>query len=453
MLKENDYPILWQQVLSSIRSEINQTSYETWFVNSGVDYQKKVGGTVYILVNGNIAINWITRTYLKQLEEKFSALAQEPVHIELVDKNLLKNGKDSHESAVLSPANIQSSNNLNSRYTFETFVVGASNRLPHAASIAVAESPAEAYNPLFIYGGVGLGKTHLLHAIGHRVLEKNPAAIVRYVSCEQFTNELIAAIQNSQTQAFRNRYRNCDVLMVDDIQFLTGKEQTQQEFFHTFNTLYEAHKQVVISSDRQPREIPTLEDRLRSRFEWGLIADIKEPDLETRIAILMKKVETDQLNVPYDVLTFIGTNIKSNIRELEGALTRLVAYSNFNEVPINMETTKEALRDILPHTEYRPITITLIQEEVSRYFKISKEELISKQRSKYLVVPRHIAMYLCSRMTGSTLSIIGKAFNRDHTTVMNGIGNIEKELPSNPETQKIIGDLYAIIDPSAKPIF
>ena len=329
MTKENyNYYSIWQQVLSSFRSEIDQTTYNTWFIRPGVEYQKTIDDTVYILVNGLPAISWINRHFLRQLEEKFSALAGEPIHIELVDKN--------------APVSMQFSSNLNSRYTFESFVVGASNRMAHAASIAVGESPAEAYNPLFIYGGVGLGKTHLMHAIGHRVLEKNPAAIVRYVSCEQFTNELIAAIQNSQTQAFRNRYRTCDVLMVDDIQFLTGKEQTQQEFFHTFNTLYEAHKQVVISSDRQPREIPTLEDRLRNRFEWGLIADIKEPDLETRIAILMKKVETDQLDIPYDVLTFIGTNIKSNIRELEGALTRLVAYSSINGMPINMETTKDS---------------------------------------------------------------------------------------------------------------
>ncbi len=441
MTKENyNYYSIWQQVLSSFRSEIDQTTYNTWFIRPGVEYKKTIDDTVYILVNGLPAISWINRHFLRQLEEKFSALAGEPIHIELVDKN--------------APVSMQFSSNLNSRYTFESFVVGASNRMAHAASIAVGESPAEAYNPLFIYGGVGLGKTHLMHAIGHRVLEKNPAAIVRYVSCEQFTNELIAAIQNSQTQAFRNRYRTCDVLMVDDIQFLTGKEQTQQEFFHTFNTLYEAHKQVVISSDRQPREIPTLEDRLRNRFEWGLIADIKEPDLETRIAILMKKVETDQLDIPYDVLTFIGTNIKSNIRELEGALTRLVAYSSINGMPINMETTKEALRDILPQSDYRPVTIELIQNEVSRYYRISKDELVSKKRTKPLVIPRHIAMYLCSRMTGSTLSIIGKAFSdRDHTTVMNGIGNIEKELTTNPETRKTLEELSRIIDPNTNPVF
>ncbi len=453
MLTELDYRTIWQQVMSSMRSELGKVTFDTWF--SKVDYQKTVNGKVYLLVNGFVAKDWIASRYLKTLEEKFSAICHEPVQILLLDKNaefsenLLYAEADMREDPK---SNIQAAN-LNARYTFDTFVVGNSNRFAHAACYAVGETPATAYNPLFIYGGVGLGKTHLMHAIGHRVLEKNPLFKVRYVSCEQFTNELIGSIRDDKAPDFRNRYRSCDVLLIDDIQFLAGKERTQEELFHTFNTLYEANKQVVLSSDRPPKSIPTLEDRLRSRFEWGLITDIQAPDLETRIAILMKKSQTDQLDIPYDILTYIAASIQSNIRELEGALVRLVAYAKIAGKPINMETTVEALKDILPPPKPAQITIPLIQKEVCAYYQVSMEEFLSKKRNKQLVLPRHIAMYLCRKLTSYSLPLIGEEFGgRDHTTVLHAIEKIEQDIQNDEKTRKAIEELNKKINPNAKPL-
>jgi chromosomal replication initiator protein len=327
-------------------------------------------------------------------------------------------------------------------------VVGNSNRFAHAACYAVAESPSKAYNPLFIYGGVGLGKTHLMQAIGHRILSKYPHYTVTYVSSEQFTNELIGSIKDDTTSEFRNRYRSKDVLMIDDIQFLAGKERTQEEFFHTFNTLYEANKQLVISSDRPPRSIPTLENRLRSRFEWGLITDIQPPDLETRIAILRKKAQSENLNVPYDILDYIANSIDTNIRELEGALIRLVAYATISNKPLNMTTVSEALKDILPPPRPKKITIESIQKEVANYFGIDMKELSSKKRNKNIVFPRQVAMYLCRKFTDASYPQIGEQFGgRDHTTVMHANDKIEKDIMNDNDCSDLINELCKKLNP------
>jgi chromosomal replication initiator protein len=334
------------------------------------------------------------------------------------------------------------------KYTFDSFVVGNSNRFAHAACYAVAESPSKAYNPLFIYGGVGLGKTHLMQAIGHQILRKYPHYTVMYVSSEKFTNDLISSIKDDNTHGFRNRYRSMDVLLIDDIQFLAGKERTQEEFFHTFNTLHESNKQLVISSDRPPRSIPTLEDRLRSRFEWGLITDIQPPDLETRIAILRKKAQSENLNVPYDILDYIANSIDSNIRELEGALIRLVAYATISNKPLNMNTVMEALKDILPPTSPKKITIEFIQKEVSSYYGLDLKDLISKKRNKHISYPRQIAMYLCRKYTDASYPQIGEQFGgRDHTTVMHANDKIEKEILNDQEVSQLINELSKKIDP------
>mgnify|MGYP000991470123 CR=1 FL=1 len=336
---------------------------------------------------------------------------------------------------------------LNPKYTFETFVIGNSNRFAHAASLAVAEAPAQVYNPFFIYGGVGLGKTHLMHAIGHRILKNYANLKVVYISSEKFTNEMINSIRDGNPESFRQKYRNIDVLLVDDIQFLSKKEHTQEEFFHTFNTLHEANKQIIISSDRPPREIQTLEDRLRSRFEWGLITDIQPPDLETRIAILRKKAMLENLNVPNDVMVYIASRIDNNIRELEGALIRVIAYSSLINQKIDINLATEALKDIFPNTKTRQITMELIQEIVSSYFKIKIDDLIAKKRTRNIVYPRQIAMYLCRELTDISLPRIGEIFGgRDHTTVIHAHDKIAKECKEDSKLANIIKELVTRIE-------
>ena len=318
---------------------------------------------------------------------------------------------------------------LNPKYTFSTYVIGKSNNFAHAAAYAVSQSPGDTYNPLFLYSGVGLGKTHLMHAIGHAILEKNPGARILYITSETFTNDLVKAIGSNTNFEFRNRYRNVDVLMVDDIQFIAGKEQTQEEFFHTFNALYEARKQIVISSDKPPKDIPTLEERLRSRFEWGLIADISKPDLETRIAILQKKAELEHLDVPDEVNTYIATKVESNIRELEGCLTRVLAYANISHKPLSEEVAAEALRDMIPVKDPRRITPDLIMAIVAEYFSVSVDDLKSKRRNREITVPRQVAMYLIRELNGASLPRIGLEFGgRDHTTVIHACDKVAEDI-------------------------
>jgi chromosomal replication initiator protein len=333
---------------------------------------------------------------------------------------------DDERNAVKSSSAVSS---LNPRYTFKTFVRGGSNSLASAAAIAVAEQPAKAYNPLFIYGGVGLGKTHLMHAIGHAILQKNPQAKIAYMSAERFTNEMIDSISEAKMNKFRRSYRTVDILLVDDIQFLASKERTQEEFFHTFNELHGANKQIVISSDRTPRQIPTLEDRLRSRFEWGMIADIQPPDFETRVAILRKKAEQCNCPLSNEVSHLLAERVPSNIRELEGALTRLMAFSSLQQRPITVELATEALRGILPDPSQRVISISSIQKAVCEYFSISMNELNGKRRDQKVVKPRQVAMYLCKELTGASYPEIGTEFGgRDHTTVMHSCRKIDANI-------------------------
>ncbi len=331
---------------------------------------------------------------------------------------------------------------LNPKYTFDTFVTGGSNRFAHAAAMAVAKDPGKAYNPFFMYGGVGLGKTHLMHAIGNAVLETHPDMRVLYVSSEQFTNEIIRAIQEGRPEMFRQKYRTIDVLMVDDIQFISGKVSTQEEFFNTFNALHVADKQIIISSDRPPREVQKLEDRLRSRFEGGLITDIQAPDLETRIAILKNKAILDGVDVPNDVMVFIASRIDTNIRELEGALTRVVAYASLTRQEITTEVVSEALKDVFPNRAAKEITLDVIQEVVAQYFKIRIDALQSKKRTREIALPRQIAMYLCRELTDTSLPQIGKFFGgRDHTTVIHAYDKIASEKETDAKIGKIIADL------------
>lgn len=433
MSYDHDYTKVWDKVLKNVCSEIGSTSFDIWF--SKVKYDTFRNETVYITVPNTLTKEWIESRYLEGMQKAFRDLSKQDISLLLTTEPIKKDG-------YISP--------FNPKYTFDTFVIGNSNRFAHAACYAVGENPSRAYNPLFIYGGVGLGKTHLMQAIGHRILTSRPSYSVMYVSSEQFTNELISSIKDDNTNGFRNKYRNIDVLLIDDIQFLAGKERTQEEFFHTFNALYEANKQLVISSDRPPRNIPTLEDRLRSRFEWGLITDIQTPDLETRIAILRKKAQTDNFNIPYDVLDYIANFIDSNIRELEGALVRLVAYATINNKPLNMVTASEALKDILPPLGPRKITIEGIQKEVCKFYGIELSEMLSKKRNKHLVVPRQIAMFLCRKLTDASLPLIGDQFGgRDHTTVMHSLDKINREITEQQELYTAVDQLCKQIDPDS----
>jgi chromosomal replication initiator protein len=326
-------------------------------------------------------------------------------------------------------------------------VSGNSNRLAHAAALAVAEAPGKVYNPFFIYGDVGLGKTHLMHAIGHRVLQNHPEMRVLYISSEKFTNELINSIRDGNPEAFRQKYRTVDVLLVDDIQFLSKKEHTQEEFFHTFNTLHDANKHIILSSDRHPREIQTLEDRLRSRFEWGFITDIQAPDLETRIAILKKKALLEHLDVPNDVMVYIASRVDNNIRELEGALTRVVAFASLNQHPITTDLVAEALKNVFPTKKTKEITLELIQEIVATYFSVKVEDLSSKKRTRNITFPRQIAMYLCRELTDSSLPQIGSCFGgRDHTTVIHAYDKITKERTEDMKLDTTIKELISRIE-------
>ncbi|MCK9313821.1 MAG: chromosomal replication initiator protein DnaA [Methanocorpusculum sp.] len=432
MTQEYNFSAIWKQVLQSLADEIDASSFDIWF--SMVNFETVRHDKVYISVPNSLTKEWIESRYLDNLQNKLRNLTNQ-------EMELIINTETQIEKEGMFTT-------LNYKYTFDSFVVGNSNRFAHAACYAVGESPSKAYNPLFIYGGVGLGKTHLMQAIGHHIMKNRPTSAVVYISSEQFTNDLIGSIKDDNMASFRNKYRGVDVLLVDDIQFLAGKERTQEEFFHTFNTLYESDKQVVISSDRPPRNIPTLEDRLRSRFEWGLITDIQPPDLETRVAILRKKAQAENFNVPYDILDYIAHYIDSNIRELEGALVSLIAYSTITNKPLNMTTASEALKDILPPPQPKKITIESIQNTVSKYYGIEISELLSKKRNKHVVYPRHIAMYLCRRLTEASLPQIGEQFGgRDHTTVLHANEKITRELEVDREMAAAINELCKKIDP------
>ncbi len=435
----------WEAILNIIELETSSVSFNTWFKETALidmdnstltigvknEFTKEILNTRYLELIKNSALQILNKEYIIKF-----VLPNEQSNIE--KKNIKRSDQ------LQDPLNIPS--NLNPRYVFDSFVVGNSNRMAHAAALAVAEAPARAYNPLFLYGGVGLGKTHLMHSIAHYILAQNPNAKVIYASSEKFTNELINSIRDDKNESFRNKYRNIDVLLIDDIQFIAGKERTQEEFFHTFNTLHEANKQIIISSDRPPKEIETLEDRLRSRFEWGLIADIQSPDLETRIAILRKKAEIESLSVPEEVLLFIAKTVISNIRELEGALNRILAFSSLTNKPITVELANEALKDLISKDKPKIITADYIQDTVAGYFHLKPEELRSSKRTRNIAYPRQIAMYLCRKLTDLSLPKIGEKFGgRDHTTIIHGFEKISRDLQTDIELSQIINELESKI--------
>ncbi|ETA81325.1 chromosomal replication initiator protein DnaA [Youngiibacter fragilis] len=428
-LKEN-----WDNILKVLKVEImSEVSYNTWI--AGLVPIGTRGGVFYIDVPNELTLDILRQRYKVLIKEAVKHVLDEDIEVDYVIGGLPDVAPVVETKTAAPVPEVPRSNNgtLNTKYTFDSFVIGNSNRFAHAASVAVAESPANAYNPLFLYGGVGLGKTHLMHAIGHHILTQNPKANVVYVSSEKFTNELINSIRYDKNADFRNKYRNVDVLLVDDIQFIAGKESTQEEFFHTFNELYEARKQIIISSDRPPNEIPTLEDRLRTRFAWGLQADIQAPDFETRIAILKKKAETENYVVSSEVMVYIATKIKSNIRELEGALIRVMAYSSLtNNKNITVDLAAEALKDIISSTQSKSITIDLIQDVVSNYYNMSIQELKSQRRTRNVAFPRQIAMYLSRKLTDMSLPKIGEEFGgRDHTTVIHAYEKISEALKTD----------------------
>jgi len=436
-----DINLIWNQILASLEKSLNKPIYETLVTSSKPVSVER--GNLEIAVPGDVIKNWLSKHCVTLLEQEARSVCSNIKSVSFVvgSEDLFTTPLiEAHLSVEAAPKKPTRPANpyLNPRYTFETFVIGQGNRFAHAAALAVAESPATAYNPYFLYGGVGLGKTHLMQAIGHRVESRNHKAKVLYITSEMFTNELINSIRDDKTVQFRNKYRSIDVLLVDDVQFIAGKERTQEEFFHTFNALYEANKQIVVSSDRPPNEIPTLEERLRSRFEWGLTADVQAPDFETRVAILKKKAELSGINISDDILSLIASKIISNIRKLEGALIRIVAYASLNNIEISISLVDQVLRDILnSQKEDQNISIDLIKKITAEYFGIKAEDIDAKDRTKKIATARQIAMFVSREMTNASLPKIGEGFGgRDHTTVLHAFSKIKAELKGNVE----IGD-------------
>jgi chromosomal replication initiator protein len=434
----------WQQVLSIIQTKLSKPSFDTWFKATKASFVDD--RMLLIMAPTTFAAEWLESRYTKLVRTTLYDYLGRQVDIKFViEESKPPEAAASNSQGITMQTAVQEepfNNILNPKYSFDTFVIGANNRFAHAASLAVAEAPAKAYNPLFLYGGVGLGKTHLMHAIGHYILENNPNTRVLYISSEKFTNEFINAIRDNRGESFRNKYRNIDVLLIDDIQFLAGKDGTQEEFFHTFNALHEERKQIIISSDRTPKEIPTLEERLRSRFEWGLITDIQAPDLETRIAILRKKAKAENLDIPNEAMVYIANQIDTNIRELEGALIRVVAYSSLINADISAHLAAEALKDIIPSGRPKMITIQDIQQRVGEFYGLKLEEFKARKRTKAVAFPRQIAMYLSREITDFSLPKIGEAFGgRDHTTVIHAHDKIAQQVKIDQELYKIVQNL------------
>jgi len=430
---------IWQKTLGLLKNELTEISYNTWIKT--IDPLSIDLNTINLAVPADFNKGILESRYKDLIKNAIKQATYKEYEINFVVPSLDNMEKIKKQSEKTSGEDTTVSI-LNPKYTFDTFVIGNSNRFAHAAALAVAEAPGKAYNPLFIYGGVGLGKTHLMHAIGHYILNQNSSQRVLYVSSEKFTNELINAIKDNKNEEFRSKYRNIDVLLIDDIQFIAGKERTEEEFFHTFNALYEANKQIIISSDKPPKEITSLEDRLRSRFEWGLTADMQAPDLETRIAILRKKAQLENLDVPNEIIVFIADKIASNIRELEGALNKVIAYSSLTQNEITLELANEALKDVLSANKTKVLNCVTIQEVVARYFDIRPEDFKSKKRTRDIAYPRQIAMFLCRDLTDMSLPKIGEGFGgRDHTTVIHACEKIQADLESNSETRRAISEI------------
>ena len=450
---------VWSDILIFVEKRLNKHIFESWFRPIRFDGRDEENKIIF-LRTGQVTKDWVTLYYTDMLEQALSSVkladycvewqideteTAESKFSEMPDPELFQNVENSFSAAAGAEALVQQKgstystggptnfldlepveNSLNPKYTFEKFVVGTSNQFAHAASLAAAETPGKTYNPLFIYGGVGLGKTHLMHAIGHSIKERNRHLRVSYITSEKFMNELINAIRYDKTQSFREKYRSIDVLLMDDVQFMAGKERTQEEFFHTFNTLHNEQKQIVITSDCPPRDIPTLQERLHSRFEWGLIADIEPPDLETKVAILKRKADLDGINLPDEIAIFIATKIRSNVRELEGSLVRLVAISSLRGVPISKMLAQDALKNIIDSERPEGLTMERIARIVASHYKLTVEEMKSKNNSRAVAVPRQVAMYLCKRLTNHSYPEIGREFGgKHHTTVMHSYDKIE----------------------------
>lgn len=462
---------LWDDVLRTIKTKLQGESFETWFDPiqfEGIDKSRRL---IRLRAPNQVVRDWVKVNYATLMDQSLVELSLGGYSVDwilpeeklkhVVQQRLLRepasaNGANDSLTTSLAAAAVTPNvvaavapakqaafdPALNSKYTFDSFVVGSCNQFAHAASLAVAEAPGKTYNPLYLYGGVGLGKTHLMHACGHAIKQRNPDLRLSYLSSERFMNELINSIRYDKTQGFREKYRSVDVLLIDDIQFMAGKERTQEEFFHTFNTLYEQQKQIVISSDCPPREIPTLEERLHSRFEWGLIADIEPPDLETKVAILKRKAETIGVAIPDDVALMIASRVKNNVRELEGSLIRLVAISSLRGISISTDLAQDAIRNIAGEDEVGVITIEQIKKTVAAAYKITVDQLVSKNNSRQFSFPRQIAMYLCKRLTKSSYPEIGRAFGgKHHTTVIHSFEKIQALSSADPSFRRLLLDL------------
>jgi len=437
---------LWEQVLARVETKVNRHSFYTWFKTTSFVGEDRFAVTVR--VPNALFKDWLTKHYSAVITEAMSEVKRSGLSVNFVsdsqpDTSMIPVTPDEAATVEAEPASSPAAAGgagLNPRYTFDTFIVGSSNQFAHAACRAVAELPSRSYNPLYIYGGVGLGKTHLMHAVGHYVLQHDRNLKLTYISSERFMNEMINAVRYDRVIDFRERYRSVDLLLVDDIQFLAGKEGTQTEFFHTFNALYDSQKQIVLSSDCPPHEIPALEERLRSRFEWGLIADIQSPDLETKVAILKKKAETEAVPLPDDVAIYIAGRIKSNIRELEGSLIRLIAYASLTGQEISLSLAQDVLKNILDHDE-RAVTIEIIQKYVADYYNLKLVELKSRNNSKSVAMPRQIAMYLCKSLTHASLPEIGRSFGgKHHSTVIHSIRKVEDLRKRDPDFNSLINN-------------
>ncbi len=445
----------WTLLLQSLRKQLSPQSYETWFAPT-----KQVGagdGYVNIEVPNKFFEDWLLDHYKEpmaaaakeigsdNLDIKFSICAHTAESKRSADQANEKRGPFKLFSRSFERFSPPQDAAFNQRYTFDSFVIGGCNRFSHAAALAVAESPAKAYNPLFIYGGVGLGKTHLMQAIGLHLIAKQPRLKVTYISSEKFTNQLINSIQNRTAQKFKDKYRHQDVLLIDDIHFISGKEATQEEFFHTFNTLYDAHKQIVVSSDKSPKEMASMEKRLVSRFEWGLVTDMQPPDTETRIAILKKKLEKEAVSVPMDVVTYIADNVTANIRELEGALIRVIAYSSLLSHKIDLSVAREVLKEVIVDNKAE-VNVEHVQSVVAEYFDIGSKDMRAKKRTKKIAYPRQVAMFLSREMTKLSLVEIGGLFGgRDHSTVIHACGKIEEDIKKNPHIKSVVENIVTKI--------
>jgi chromosomal replication initiator protein len=459
---------VWGRILHSLKGRLNQQILETWFAPIQFESLDSSQHVIHLRAPNQVVKDWVVSNYAQLLADSLKDLhlsgysvgwvigrvpdwvpepplraAQSPGIIEDTSSTVtsLSSGAAAVAAKEVSPL-LQSEPALSSKYTYESFVVGSCNQFAHAASLAVAEAPGRTYNPLYLYGGVGLGKTHLMHACGHAIKARNQHLKLCYISSERFMNDLINAIRYDKTQSFREKYRSVDVLLIDDVQFMAGKERTQEEFFHTFNALYDQQKQIVISSDCPPREIPTLEERLHSRFEWGLIADIEPPDLETKIAILKRKADLIGVSIPDDVAMFIAGRVKSNVRELEGSLIRLIAISSLRGEPISKSLAQDAIRNIAKEEESQAVNIQQIQKLVASTYKLTREELISKNNARHISHPRQVAMYLCKHLTKHSYPEIGRAFGgKHHTTVIHSVEKIESLVATDETLQRLITEL------------